>query len=498
MLFLLVTTQLIRLLHLHWYATNMTKPMDRIFKDDGPPVNAAQMENTAMADAAASTVTNPMAPLDCTSATSNETNTSEPFFHLNIFNSDHHHIDEIRIIGERHSGTSFFTSFLKTCFPSISIKDHFVAGKHWMQRTPEYIVDNVRAIELSTSTSTGSSDGGSSRTNSRTRIEKSIGNTNVADVWFKIAHADNPRQVFNNTLVLMLVRDPYEWMEAMRRRPWHWPNHVILKGRNNTSNNNQALIKSTKINNLRDNNSILGSQQQKSTGAATTTTITSFHKSFVIPHELDWQDFVTRPLILENYNETKFDNSKLNGYNGNGDLQLLCQKGYPTGSISPCRPTRTYVPPSIQHIPKSFLRHLPLDANNVVYELDEKEGEDGGIFVPYRHPLQLRAAKLLNFLNVERQWDLGGFGIIPYEKLLDGRTETEAAARGGLNLIMQKLSSVLKSDCECDAYEQYVKGPYRLPDEYHAWISDHASWDIERLVGYDLIPTAREQEIDRK
>ena len=49
-------------------------------------------------------------------------------------------VENIRLIGERHSGTTFLTRYLKQCFPDHSIEDFFVVKKHWMQPSPDYIV----------------------------------------------------------------------------------------------------------------------------------------------------------------------------------------------------------------------------------------------------------------------------------------------------------------------------------------------------------------------
>ena len=50
-------------------------------------------------------------------------------------------IKNIIILGERHSGTTFFTKYLNHCFRGqIEVRDTFVNNKHWFQPGPEYLL----------------------------------------------------------------------------------------------------------------------------------------------------------------------------------------------------------------------------------------------------------------------------------------------------------------------------------------------------------------------
>jgi hypothetical protein len=55
------------------------------------------------------------------------------------FHTFHHEtkIKKIFLTGERHSGTSFFTKLLVSCFPDIQVGDIFLNVKHWFQPSPE-------------------------------------------------------------------------------------------------------------------------------------------------------------------------------------------------------------------------------------------------------------------------------------------------------------------------------------------------------------------------
>ncbi len=90
---------------------------------------------------------------------------------LNISNN---HINEVHVLGERNSGTKFVTQFLQQCYPKSSrIKVHrdFIRSKHFFQ--PIY---------------------------------------NQMD--------------YSKRLIVVVVRDPVEWMAAMRQFPYHSPSHL--------------------------------------------------------------------------------------------------------------------------------------------------------------------------------------------------------------------------------------------------------------------------------
>jgi hypothetical protein len=83
-------------------------------------------------------------------------------------------IREVHIVGERNSGTKFVTQFLQQCYPKkskIRVHRDFIRSKHFFQ--PIH---------------------------------------NNAD--------------YTNSLIVVVVRDPIEWMAAMREFPYHSPSHL--------------------------------------------------------------------------------------------------------------------------------------------------------------------------------------------------------------------------------------------------------------------------------
>jgi hypothetical protein len=180
----------------------------------------------------------------------------------------------------------------------------------------------------------------------------------------------------------------------------------------------------------------------------------SLQKSFVQHELLNWTSFVKQKLYLENYGTDRVD--KRPG--------RICQKGY--SHISPCQRNTTYVPNGIRQIPSAFLRHLFASANDPVYELDEQGA-------PYDHLLHLRSSKIQNFLHIPTFWDVSALAVILYEQLCN---DTEG--------ILAQIGNTINQTVQCTITPSSKKAQYNLPSDFQQWISNHADWRIEQLIGY--------------
>eukprot|EP00569_Conticribra_weissflogii_P010543 CAMPEP_0171380754 /NCGR_PEP_ID=MMETSP0879-20121228/30083_1 /TAXON_ID=67004 /ORGANISM="Thalassiosira weissflogii, Strain CCMP1336" /LENGTH=306 /DNA_ID=CAMNT_0011891983 /DNA_START=204 /DNA_END=1121 /DNA_ORIENTATION=- len=85
------------------------------------------------------------------------------------------HFKTIHLIGERHCGTKWITSHLEDCFGrGIRVFNRYTRWKHWFQ------------------------------------------------------YEDEEKYSPGSALVVSIFRDPYDWVESMRKRPYHSPNHFQL------------------------------------------------------------------------------------------------------------------------------------------------------------------------------------------------------------------------------------------------------------------------------
>ena len=138
-------------------------------------------------------------------------------------------VQHIHIVGERHSGTKFLTQELQACFPRktrfpFRVHRDFIRSKHFFQPI-------LAGHDLATS------------------------------------------------FIIVVVRDPVDWVAAMHEKPYHSPNHVA-----------------------------------------------ALNETAVVP--LDWQDFVTRPWTLSG-NDWEAKPA------GNNDEEL-CQDSFHRNEVVPC------------------------------------------------------------------------------------------------------------------------------------------------------------------
>ena len=97
----------------------------------------------------------------------------------------------IIVLGERHSGTTFFTNYLSNCFPEVNVRDTFINNKHWIQHDPEY-VHRIVSNNLSSTPS----------------LWRDIANQNDGIFVEKNQSANH---YFKDSFLVVLFRNPYDW-----------------------------------------------------------------------------------------------------------------------------------------------------------------------------------------------------------------------------------------------------------------------------------------------
>ena len=412
----------------------------------------------------------------------------------------HDRIDGIRILGERHSGTSFLTRYLQQCFPHNFVDEYLVNGKHWFQPSPEYVVDTATRYGESALAATGLNDNFYDQT------------------WWQIAQSDDPKRFFNTTLVIALFRNPYDWIEGMRRMPHHWPNHVDLFPKNKSTlaeldykkdkrRGRRGRRRRLQWGEMKKNKQQQGRRRRRLQGGGSI-----LQKSFVEAQILNWDEFVARPMYLTDYNEQNSNNNNNNRRNADTkdttttNAAYLCQKGYPPEMVTPCDPDHTYIPSSIRHIPSSFLRNLAFEVNDPTYEFNmiidstssssssssnSNNNNNNTIIIgqPFRNPMELRAAKIINLIHLEKTWDLGGFAALQYDDIL-GTVKLQ-------NLIT-KIETIIGIRSTCPNSNKnknnnnnnnnnnsaFHKLPYNISSSFRSWIRKHTDWTVEAMIGF--------------
>ena len=363
------------------------------------PLSCLVLNETAFLMSFSRSLTNANANVHTNANTNTNTNVNTDKISLIRKGSKTGEINRIVLIGERHSGTSYTTEMLRKCFPTLEVDDFFLRYKHWFQPTPEFIV-NVTKQEIL------NPEG----------VVKAVNDGRVIERWPKIAALDDPKSAFENTILITMFRNPYDWMEAMRGGPHHWPSHFrSISPRNPESKH--ALVEF-----------------------------------------FPWKRFVAANMTLAHDDVTVGPK--------------LCQYGYLLGTVSPCRMSRETYPPEIRKDYQTDLSQmpdvLPYSASHPIYELHA----DG---TPFNHPLELRAAKIRDFLDIPNHWNLGGFMTLQHEDI---------NMKGSESLLEQvsKIAGV-KPSCEPDPPKRQESK--QLDSDWMDWISEHADWKSEGLVGYE-------------
>jgi hypothetical protein len=318
--------------------------------------------------------------------------------------------DRIVLLGERHSGTSYTRSMLQRCFPSLHVDDFLVRYKHWFQPDPDFVVD----ISKKYLTQKG--------------VAREGDMFKIVNQWPKIAALDDPKSAaFKNTLVIVMFRNAYDWLGAMKEGPHHWPNHYKLYRYNKP---------------IQDND----------------------HTHYYGSNFLPWKQFVAANLTL--------------GATNAGVSQLLCQNAFPVGTVSPCIKSKETYPPDVKKDFGSDLSAapdlLPFNGHNPMYELDAN-GK------PFNHPLELRTAKIKDVLDKPNKWDLGGYMILQHEEI----------NMKGTGFLLEQVSKIVGMKPSCNADPPRRQPSKKLANDWTKWISEHADWETEAKVGYERRPGAQ-------
>lgn len=128
-------------------------------------------------------------------------------------NSQHRREIQLVLLGERNSGVAWTVERLRECYPTVNITRGFQRDSFWFQ--DENVFDNTN------NNNNNSKDGSSSSPPTR-RSRRRMTSTGTASIAGDNSHHDV------NILIIVLVRDPYEWLVQMLNNPIHMPSHARM------------------------------------------------------------------------------------------------------------------------------------------------------------------------------------------------------------------------------------------------------------------------------
>jgi hypothetical protein len=318
-------------------------------------------------------------------------------------------IRHVHIIGERHSGTKFLTATLQACFPRHSTRTtfrvhrDFIRSKHFFQPISNFVV-----LPLSSHTKEKVSAAGAA-----------AGGATAAGATFD----QQQQHPLAESVVIVVVRHPVDWIAAMHAKPYHSPYHVAEFGNNG-----------------------------------------------IVP--LAWHDFVTRPWTLPNATTTAWDTVPSSATD-TVDKDIInnnmawCQDGFRYNEVVPCFYNETS-----GKVPTRFVRGFA-----PVYEL-QRDGSGR----PFPSILDLRSEKLVNFaLEIPLLMkDLSGFMIVRYEDLLRNGTHfVVEQLREILNLPPPAVAHCRPTPPQPDRLHARP-----VPLDFQAYVESHVDANVERLLGY--------------
>jgi len=138
----------------------------------------------------------------------------------------------------------------------------------------------------------------------------------------------------------------------------------------------------------------------------------------------------------------------------------FCQEHFLYDDVRSCHPR----PYPTGYFPKTrFSQHQPL------YEMrNDASGQ------PFASILQLRAAKIYNFLSTQKYDIVKDHWIVRYEQVL----------QEGTGPLIQRLEQVTGVQAECKPSPPQNRRRRELDPDMIQYVTSHLDWEAEHLVGY--------------
>lgn len=191
-----------------------------------------------------------------------------------------------------------------------------------------------------------------------------------------------------------------------------------------------------------------------------------FEAMHLVPHHspdhigLKWRPFLEKPWTTERV-----------GKDLNLSNKTKCQEDFGYAEIISC---------VSEPRPKSHFdgRKIRYSEHQPFYEMRQD-----GSGQPFNNIMEMRAAKIRNFLEVRDYEGIADLWAIQYEYLLKEGTEH----------LLKRIEEWIGKDRTCDSYPPQDRRKRKLSRTYVRYLNDHLDWKAEALVGYTQDP-AREED----
>ena len=242
--------------------------------------------------------------------------------------------------------------------------------------------------------------------------------------WFQDENVGEP--IEPRTLVVALFRNPFEWVEAMRKKV------------------RTFLCEDDSI------RCILVLKSQLSL---------FYHASK--PHHApahmfieDWREFVSKPWTMKrvgkDLNMSIEDRSKKN----------VCQEYFMYKDVISCH-TRPY--------DEDFFNKTHFSEHQPFYEM-----RNDGSGQPFDNILKMRAAKIRNFLATKNYADVEKLIVLQYERLVESGTKG----------LIQNIVDLTGVEAKCGVYPPQDRRKRHIDRELIQYLMKNLDWDAENMLGY--------------
>jgi hypothetical protein len=170
-----------------------------------------------------------------------------------------------------------------------------------------------------------------------------------------------------------------------------------------------------------------------------------------------WKEFLTIPWTTE---RAEVDLELAN------ETGRVCQQGFRYSEVNSCV-GRPYPKEKFEGKSKSWSEDKP------IYEMRQD-----GSGLPFKNILEMRAAKILNFLELGKFSNTYASWNVPYENLLKYGTED----------LISRIEEATGLERKCKASPPQPDRPKRpMEPKYIQYINDHVDWEVEALIGYSKL-----------
>lgn len=170
---------------------------------------------------------------------------------------------------------------------------------------------------------------------------------------------------------------------------------------------------------------------------------------------LPWEDFVTKPWTMERAGSDLSLDEEVKG------KQFGCQEHFSFNDLISCE---------VRPYPKGFFKRATrYSEHQPFYEMrNDGSGE------PFDNLLEMRAAKIRNFLSVISYENVNKVLILQYEELV----------REGTNQLVRKIEELSGKMSKCSPSPPQIRARRKINSRLFKHLLNHIDWDAEGLIGY--------------